>query len=163
MLGLRERQAKNLMATLLLSQGVPMLLAGDEFLRTQHGNNNAWCQDNEISWVDWCLADANADFLRFVRDADRPAQTAPGPAPPRRFFAAPGPTSSWPPTSSGTASSRTSPTSPPDSRTLAFALDGSANRPRAGPRFLRRLQCLDRSRRIPHPAVAVEDSLAPGD
>jgi isoamylase len=41
------------MATLMLSQGVPMILAGDEFLRTQKGNNNAWCQDNEVSWVDW--------------------------------------------------------------------------------------------------------------
>jgi isoamylase len=66
-LELRRRQARNLMATLLLSQGVPMLLAGDEFLRTQGGNNNAWCQDNETSWLDWRLADANADFLRFVR------------------------------------------------------------------------------------------------
>jgi isoamylase len=65
---LRRRQAKNLMATLLLSQGVPMLLAGDEFLRTQQGNNNAWCQDNEVSWVDWRLAERNADFLRFVRE-----------------------------------------------------------------------------------------------
>jgi glycogen operon protein len=67
-LGLRRRQAKNLMATLLLSQGVPMLLAGDEFLRTQKGNNNAWCQDNEISWVDWTLKEKNADFLRFTRE-----------------------------------------------------------------------------------------------
>jgi glycogen operon protein len=66
-LSLRRRQAKNLLATLLLSQGVPMLLAGDEFLRTQQGNNNAWCQDNEVSWVDWKLADTNADFHRFVR------------------------------------------------------------------------------------------------
>ncbi len=64
---LRVRQAKNLMATLLLSQGVPMILAGDEFLRTQHGNNNAWCQDNEISWIDWSLAQTNEDFLHFVR------------------------------------------------------------------------------------------------
>jgi isoamylase len=67
-IGLRRRQAKNLVATLLLSQGVPMLLAGDEFLRTQKGNNNAWCQDNDISWVDWELKDKNADFLRFVRE-----------------------------------------------------------------------------------------------
>jgi glycogen operon protein len=66
-LALRGRQARNLMATLFLSQGVPMLLAGDEFLRTQQGNNNAWCQDNEISWVDWTLAEQNADFLRFTR------------------------------------------------------------------------------------------------
>ncbi|WP_435015765.1 glycogen debranching protein GlgX [Tundrisphaera sp. TA3] len=66
-LALRARQARNLIATLLVSQGVPMLLAGDEFLRTQGGNNNAWCQDNEVSWVDWTLAEKNADFLRFVR------------------------------------------------------------------------------------------------
>ena len=44
------------MGTLLISQGVPMILAGDEVLRTQGGNNNAWCQDNEISWLDWSLA-----------------------------------------------------------------------------------------------------------
>lgn len=65
---LRQRQARNLAATLLLSQGIPMLLAGDEFLRTQRGNNNAWCQDNEISWVDWSLAEENKGFLRFVRE-----------------------------------------------------------------------------------------------
>ena len=65
---LRVRQAKNLLTTLMLSQGVPMILAGDEFLRTQKGNNNAWCQDNPISWVDWGLADENKDFLRFVRE-----------------------------------------------------------------------------------------------
>ncbi len=53
MLALRARQQRNLLATLLLSQGTPMLLAGDEFGRTQQGNNNAYCQDNEISWVDW--------------------------------------------------------------------------------------------------------------
>ncbi len=67
-LGLRRRQVRNLLATLLLSQGVPMLLAGDEFLRTQRGNNNAWCQDNEVSWVDWSLAGKNAGFLRFVKE-----------------------------------------------------------------------------------------------
>ena len=64
----RNRQARNMMATLMLSQGVPMLLAGDEFLRTQSGNNNAWCQDNAVSWVDWTLAEKNADFLRFTRE-----------------------------------------------------------------------------------------------
>jgi glycogen operon protein len=52
----------------MISQGVPMLLAGDELLRTQKGNNNAWCQDNDISWVNWKLAEENADFLRFVRE-----------------------------------------------------------------------------------------------
>ena len=65
---LRERRAKSLIATLLLSQGVPMLLAGDEHLRTQKGNNNAWCQDNALSWIDWSLGDANAGFVRFVRE-----------------------------------------------------------------------------------------------
>jgi glycogen operon protein len=67
-LALRRRQARNLMATLMLSQGVPMILAGDEFLRSQRGNNNAWCQDNELSWVDWRLAEENADFLRFTKE-----------------------------------------------------------------------------------------------
>jgi glycogen operon protein len=65
-LRLRKRQAKNLLTTLMIAQGVPMMLAGDEFLRTQKGNNNAWCQDNEISWIDWRLRDANADFFRFA-------------------------------------------------------------------------------------------------
>ncbi len=64
---LRRRQMRNLLATLLLSLGVPMLQAGDEFARTQGGNNNAYCQDNEISWVDWSLAQTHADLLRFVR------------------------------------------------------------------------------------------------
>jgi glycogen operon protein len=56
-----------MLATLMLSQGVPMLLAGDEFGRTQGGNNNAYCQDNEISWVDWSLADGNAELLTFTQ------------------------------------------------------------------------------------------------
>ena len=64
---LRKRQMRNMLATLFLSQGVPMLQAGDEFGRTQRGNNNAYCQDNEISWVDWRLRSVNADLLRFVR------------------------------------------------------------------------------------------------
>ncbi len=67
-IALRERQARNMVATLLLSQGVPMLLGGDEFLRTQGGNNNAWCHDNEVSWFDWSLAETNEGFLRFVRE-----------------------------------------------------------------------------------------------
>jgi glycogen operon protein len=66
-LRLRARQARNLMAILLLSQGIPMILAGDELLRTQRGNNNAYCQDNELSWLDWNLVARNADMLRFVR------------------------------------------------------------------------------------------------
>ena len=64
---LRKRQMRNFLATLFLSQGVPMLQAGDEFGRTQGGNNNAYCQDNAISWVDWRLRAANHDLLEFVR------------------------------------------------------------------------------------------------
>ena len=65
---LRLRQARNLMAILLLSQGVPMLLAGDEMLRSHRGNNNAFCQDNGLSWMDWNLSDDARDMLRFVRE-----------------------------------------------------------------------------------------------
>ena len=66
-LRLRERQTRNVMATLLLSLGVPMIVAGDEFGRTQRGNNNAYCQDNEIGWVDWMELERNRDFLVFVQ------------------------------------------------------------------------------------------------
>jgi len=65
---LRLRQAKNFLAILMLSRGVPMLLAGDEVLRTQRGNNNAYCQDNEISWLDWGLVERNRDMLRYTRE-----------------------------------------------------------------------------------------------
>jgi glycogen operon protein len=64
---LRARQKRNFMATVLLSQGVPMLLAGDEIGRTQGGNNNAYCQDNEISWVDWTPEHMDLDTLGFVQ------------------------------------------------------------------------------------------------
>ncbi|HYO61287.1 MAG TPA: glycogen debranching protein GlgX, partial [Actinomycetota bacterium] len=64
---LRERQKRNFLATLMLSQGVPMLLGGDEIGRTQQGNNNAYCQDNEISWFDWALRDENLALLGFTR------------------------------------------------------------------------------------------------
>jgi len=63
----RLRHTKNHLATLLLSQGVPMLVCGDEVRRTQRGNNNAYCQDNEISWFDWTLVEKNVDLLRFVQ------------------------------------------------------------------------------------------------
>jgi isoamylase len=62
---LRARQQRNFLVTLLLSQGVPMLLGGDELGRTQHGNNNAWCQDNELSWFDW--ENADSELIAFVR------------------------------------------------------------------------------------------------
>ena len=67
-LDMRRRQVRNLAATLILSQGVPMILAGDELGQTQQGNNNAYCQDNEISWLDWGMMDRNKDFLRFIKN-----------------------------------------------------------------------------------------------
>ena len=63
---IRIRQIKNMLATLLISRGVPMLLGGDEFRRTQRGNNNAYCQDNEISWYDWRLLKKNQEIYRFA-------------------------------------------------------------------------------------------------
>jgi isoamylase len=64
---LRERQIKNMLASLLLSRGTPMLLAGDEFGRTQGGNNNAYCQDNEISWLNWDLKEKGLNLVEFVK------------------------------------------------------------------------------------------------
>ncbi|MBU4425438.1 MAG: glycogen debranching protein GlgX [Desulfobacterales bacterium] len=69
--GLRDRQKRNFLATLFLSQGVPMLLAGDEIGRTQGGNNNAYCQDNEISWLDWSLDGQEKELLEFTRQLIR--------------------------------------------------------------------------------------------
>ncbi len=64
---LRRRHRTNLLATLLLSQGVPMLVAGDEMGRTQQGNNNAYCQDNEISWLNWNLNQEDIELINFVQ------------------------------------------------------------------------------------------------
>ncbi|MCR4296892.1 MAG: glycogen debranching protein GlgX [Elusimicrobia bacterium] len=88
-LALRERQKRNLMATLLLSQGVPMILGGDELGRTQRGNNNAYAQDNELSWTNWTLDEAGERFLLFVRGllklrSEHPALRR------RSFFTGPG-------------------------------------------------------------------------
>jgi glycogen operon protein len=63
----RQRQMRGMLGTLLLSQGTPMIVAGDEFARTQRGNNNAYCQDNEISWLDWNLAKQNQAQIAFVQ------------------------------------------------------------------------------------------------
>jgi isoamylase len=63
----RARDTRNLLATLFLAQGTPMLLGGDELGRTQRGNNNAWCHDSEMTWVDWSLLEANADLHAFTR------------------------------------------------------------------------------------------------
>lgn len=65
-LAIRARQQRNMLATLMLSQGVPMLLGGDEINRTQQGNNNAYCQDNELSWFDWALSERDEEMRQFV-------------------------------------------------------------------------------------------------
>jgi glycogen operon protein len=70
-LRLRERMRRNLLATLALAQGVPMLSQGDEFGRTQHGNNNAYCHDSPLAWVDWTLAPADHDLLEFSKELFR--------------------------------------------------------------------------------------------
>jgi glycogen operon protein len=71
---------KNLMATTLLSIGTPMILMGDEVRRSQGGNNNAYCQDNEVSWFDWSLTERNQELLGFVQASsdcvERPGQLA---------------------------------------------------------------------------------------
>ncbi|MCR5506837.1 MAG: glycogen debranching protein GlgX [bacterium] len=64
---IRNRQIKNFFATILLSQGLPMILGGDEIKRTQNGNNNAYCQDNKISWIDWSLLEKNKEIFDFVK------------------------------------------------------------------------------------------------
>src|SRR5918995_4433644 len=63
---LRNRQVKNFLTVTMLSLGMPMILMGDEIRRTQSGNNNAYCQDNETSWLDWTLLEKHADVHRFV-------------------------------------------------------------------------------------------------
>jgi isoamylase len=74
---LRARQRRNLLATLLLSEGVPLLLGGDELGRTQDGNNNAYCQDNELSWTDWSLAGTSIDLSAFVQALARLRRRSP--------------------------------------------------------------------------------------
>ena len=86
-LKLRGRQQRNLLATLLLSQGVPMLAHGDELGRTQHGNNNGYCQDNELTWVDWEPDEERSALLAFTQTllqlrSEHPVLRR------RRFFAA---------------------------------------------------------------------------
>ncbi|MFM7539919.1 MAG: glycogen debranching protein GlgX [Planctomycetota bacterium] len=123
-IALRARMARNLMGTLFLSQGVPMILAGDEFLRTQQGNNNAWCQDNEISWVDWSLADLHDDFLRFTRLISGLRKRVP--ALRRREFLEEGDVV-WHGRLPG------QPDFSPESQLLAFALDGARTGRESGP------------------------------
>jgi glycogen operon protein len=121
-LELRRRRAKNFITTLLISQGVPMLLAGDEFLRSQQGNNNAWCQDNELSWINWQLGKTNGDFQRFVCEmiAFRKHHSA---LRRRNFFE--GAEKGKKPDIIWHGIKPDSPNFTPASRSLAFAIDGS--------------------------------------
>ena len=148
---LRLRRAKSMLATLMISQGVPMLLSGDEVLRTQGGNNNAWCQDNDINWLDWTLQQSNAPFLRFARELIWLRRKHPVFRRRQFFFGKLGPVYAPPPAPgdgaagedvgrhrAGRQSSRTAPLADihwhgqapfepnfaPQSRHLAFSLDG---------------------------------------
>ncbi|OAI49610.1 glycogen debranching enzyme [Planctomycetaceae bacterium SCGC AG-212-F19] len=121
---LRQRQARNLMVALFLAQGVPMILAGDEFLRTQQGNNNAWCQDNELSWVDWKLATTNADFLRFMRELIALRKRHPA-LRRRTFFRGTGATGKMPPDIIWHGINPGVPDWSNTSRIVAFSLDGT--------------------------------------
>jgi len=76
-IALRQRQMRNMLATLLLSQGTPMLLAGDESARTQQGNNNAYCQDNDVSWLNWDVSESGLALTRFVQKLTRLRHTYP--------------------------------------------------------------------------------------
>ncbi len=92
-LALRARQRRNLIATLLLSEGVPLLLGGDEFARSQGGNNNAYCQDNELTWFDWQAVAQNTDLVEFTARLCRLRAAASGVPPPpvlQRRAGAPG-------------------------------------------------------------------------
>ena len=101
-----------------------MMLAGDEFLRTKQGNNNAWCQDNELNWIDWSLADYQVDFQRFVTMLI--ALRKRHPALRRyRFFRGSGPLGDLRPDVIWHGVEENQPDFSPGSRTLAFALDGS--------------------------------------
>lgn len=122
-LRLRRRQAKNLLTTMMISQGVPMLLGGDEFLRTQKGNNNAWCQDNDISWVDWRLKDTNADFFRFTTLLIELRKRHPA-LRRRTFFRGNGPQHNLPADVIWHGVEPYAPDFSSGSRTLAFCLDG---------------------------------------
>ena len=94
---MRERQKRNFIATLFLSLGVPLLLAGDEFGRTQRGNNNAYCQDNEISWVDWNgRSERDLIFGQFVKAILRMRREHPAFARDRFFTGRPQPGSTRP-------------------------------------------------------------------
>ncbi len=123
-LALRRRQARNFACLLLFAQGVPMLSHGDEMLRTQQGNNNAYCQDNALTWVDWEKADSRAAMVDFVRGAIALRKRIPllnG----RRFLQGKGGPGGIPDISWFGADGKELVWDDPEGRSLAFQLDGS--------------------------------------
>jgi glycogen operon protein len=123
-LALRERRARSFIATLFISQGVPMILAGDEFLRSQQGNNNAWCQDNEIGWINWGLAASHAPFQRFVREMIALRKRHPA-LRRRSFLHGSGPKDELEPDVIWFGQTPDLPPFSEEGQTLAFVLDGS--------------------------------------
>ncbi|HUK13811.1 MAG TPA: glycogen debranching protein GlgX, partial [Thermoanaerobaculaceae bacterium] len=122
---LRRAQAKNLACLLLFSAGTPMMLGGDELLRTQGGNNNAYCQDNPTSWFDWGLAERNADFLEFFRKAVALPRRLPVLQRRHFFTGTPAPGAAAPDIAWFGPDLRTPRWDDPELRALAFQLAGS--------------------------------------
>lgn len=121
---LRRRQARNFIAVLMLSQGVPMLHGSDEVLATKRGNNNTYCQDNALSWQDWSLAERNADMLAFVQAMIRLRRRHPTLSRPRFLTGHPGPGSRLPDVSWHGTELDAAPWDDPAARHLAFTLAG---------------------------------------
>jgi isoamylase len=151
---MRARMARNLLATLFVSQGVPMLLAGDEMGRTQGGNNNAYCQDNEISWLDWRLSESDRSLLEFTRGALALVRSQPV-LRRREFFDEP-----WGPDGGGGLrwirpdgrSMTEDDWSDPDGRVLGLLLDGRASEEAPADTLLLLLNSGARSRHVTLPA-----------
>ena len=126
-LRLRRRQARNFIAILMLSQGVPMLLSGDELLRTQQGNNNGYCQNNPLSWIDWGDLERNRPMFEFVRGMIRLRLRHPALTRTRFLTGSPEPGQTLPDITWHGPGLETPPWDDPDSRTLAFTLAGTSD------------------------------------
>jgi len=158
-LRLRPPAGKNLLATPALVAGLPMLLAGDEFLRTQLANNNAWCRQRH-KLIHWLWRTGRGGLLALTRQLIALRKPAPGIAPPH-FFRGRGPAATWSRTSSGTASSRTRRTSRGHPH-LGLRPGRQPDRPRAGPRPSTSPATPDRAAAIPHAAGAERQGVAGG-